>query len=211
MKTIRAIGNNPELITRRREQIVLCAMDLFVKEGYDNSSMLKLAGALGWSKPTLYSYVGSKQDIVFLIQEYTRDTHDRRFREMDRRADTMDPIHALRDSIRIYIEGVDGMQNAYNFLNHVVVSLDKEDRKRMFSTFDVMRKRFERLLRNGIERGQFCMDNPALVAQNIILIGTAWAHWRWSLRKMVSLHEYIELQTQCILEGILPRHGQGIP
>ena len=203
MREIRTLSNNAKLVAERREQIALCAMELFVKKGYDNTSMFELARVLGWSKPTLYTYVGSKEDIIFLIQEYTRDTHAKRFEELDAHLAKLDPIETLCESIRIYIEGIDKMQNAYNFLNHVVVILSKDERKRMFALFDVMRQRFEKLLLRGIEAGKFRMDNPKLMAQNIVLIGTAWAHWRWSFRRMANLEEYIKLQTECILKGIL--------
>ena len=53
----------------RRKHIIREAATLFNKSGYFNTSMEDIAEAVGLRKPTLYYYVSSKEEILFLIHE----------------------------------------------------------------------------------------------------------------------------------------------
>jgi len=57
----------------------------------------------------------------------------------------------------------------------------------------------EKLLRWGVEAGEFKIDNPTVVAHNIIVLGHMWAIRRWFLRKCCTLEEYIREQAELIL------------
>lgn len=53
----------------RRKHIIQEAATLFNKSGYFHTSMEDIAEAVGLRKPTLYYYVSSKEEILFLIHE----------------------------------------------------------------------------------------------------------------------------------------------
>lgn len=53
----------------RRKHIIREAATLFNKTGYFNTSMDDIAEAVGLRKPTLYYYVSSKEEILYLIHE----------------------------------------------------------------------------------------------------------------------------------------------
>jgi len=50
-------------------QIVLCSAALFDSRGYHQTSMVDIAEDVGIKKPTLYHYVTSKEEILFLIHQ----------------------------------------------------------------------------------------------------------------------------------------------
>jgi AcrR family transcriptional regulator len=53
----------------RREQIVAAAARLFEENGYHTTNVAEVAEAAGISKPTLYHYFKSKEEILFEIHE----------------------------------------------------------------------------------------------------------------------------------------------
>ena len=53
----------------RRKEIIRKAATLFNITGYFNTSMDDIAEAVGLRKPTLYYYVSSKEEILYLIHE----------------------------------------------------------------------------------------------------------------------------------------------
>lgn len=53
----------------RRDQIVRHAAALFDRHGYHQTTMIDVANDVGIKKPTLYHYVASKEEILFLIHE----------------------------------------------------------------------------------------------------------------------------------------------
>ena len=75
-KKIRTFTKNEALIEERRNQIFRGAAKLFLKKGYGGTSMQELAQYLGMSKMGLYHYIGTKEDIIHLILEYSHN-HER--------------------------------------------------------------------------------------------------------------------------------------
>lgn len=53
----------------RRRTILAAARQLFLKDGYENASIRKIAERIDYSAPAIYRYFGSKQDIFFAIAE----------------------------------------------------------------------------------------------------------------------------------------------
>lgn len=54
---------------KRRRQVVHKAARLFDKNGYHNTTMEDIAGAVGLRKPSLYHYFQSKEEILFWIHQ----------------------------------------------------------------------------------------------------------------------------------------------
>lgn len=201
-RKIRSITTDPELVGSRRKQMIETAVKLFVDKGFDNTTMSEIAQQCGMSKGSLYNYVGSKEDLIFLIQDYTREDYERKLRDIQRKAAGLGWTETLRQYIKAYLETVDRMQDAYNFIIHVVARLDKKRRRELLEGIAIGYEDFEDVLAKGVAAGEFKIDNLKLTAHNIVRLCTAWAHNRWYLRKFISLGEYIEKQTEFILSGL---------
>jgi len=61
---------------------------------------------------------------------------------------------------------------------------------------------FEKLLKRGIEEGEFSIDDPKLIAHDIVVLGHAWAFRRWHLRKHWTFKTYVKEQTDAMLRTI---------
>lgn len=57
----------PPVVADARERILLEASKLFAQSGYENGSIGELAAAIGVSKPAIYHYFATKQDIYDAI------------------------------------------------------------------------------------------------------------------------------------------------
>ena len=191
-------SKNPEAQLRRRGQVLQHAINLFVLKGYDGTTMEEIADACGISKGSLYTSVGSKENLIFLIQEYVIEGYRRQAAEIERSLPVIGPVEALHQLIEVYLKTVDKRQDAYNFLLHVSMGLDKAGRVRLIKvTADVFAD-FERILVAGMESGAFRTHNPKLIAHHIVLLCSAWARNRWHLHKMMDLKGYINVQTELI-------------
>ena len=199
---IRAITRSPELVDARRNEIVQAALKLFVAKGYAQTTMSEIAEQCRVSKGSLYNYVGAKKDIVQLILDYTQRVHGQHFGEINSRLSTLSAAEALRQAMRTYLEDVDAMQDAYNFLNHVVVRLERDGRRRMLAASARVTEYFEALLLRGVEAREFEIDNPRLTGHLIARMCSAWAHNRWFLRRLFTLEEFIDQLTAFVLKAV---------
>jgi len=217
---IRAITTDRDLVDQRRDEILQAALKLFVEKGYTHTTMSEIARQCGIAKGSLYNYVGSKEDIILLILDYTRRVHGQRFGEVISTLPTLSATEALRQAIVSYLKDVDEMQDAYNFLNHVVVRLDRDGRRRLLAASVRVTDYFESVLAEGMKTGEFQIDNPRLTAHLVARMCAAWAHDRWFLRRLMSLEAFTEQLTAFILKALqrptsvtaqIAQHDTGIP
>ena len=108
---IRTYSSDTELVDSKRKEIINEATKVFVRKGYHQTNMRELAAAMGMSIGSIYHYVESKQDILYLIINSA----------VTRPADWMDNIAenlrtssatmVLKEFMRQYYTSVDQQQN----------------------------------------------------------------------------------------------------
>ena len=69
-KRIETKIKNPKRINMRRKQIIKGAIEVFTAKGFNNSTTKEIALAAGVTEGTLYNYVRSKEDIIFIVYDY---------------------------------------------------------------------------------------------------------------------------------------------
>jgi len=199
VKQIRTFIKNKDLIDRRRKEIFKGAAELFLKKGYGQTSMQDLAQFLGLSKYQLYQYIGSKDDIIHLIVEYSGNYDRAIYRKILEDDKELSAIDSLSNAIALYGESIDTNQDIHNFLNHVIPSFPKEYRIKMFEVYEEIVDIFKDIIRKGINSGEFKEVDIDIVAHDIVLQIQAWAHRRWLLKKKFGYKEYIKRVTESVL------------
>ena len=101
-----------------RQVILDAARDLFVKEGYENVSMRRIAEKIEYSPTTIYLYFEDKAALLFAICDET-------FAKLAKKMETIvkehdDPVEALKRGCRAYVEFGLKNPNHYRvtFINH---------------------------------------------------------------------------------------------
>lgn len=85
-----------------RQDILDAARELFVKEGYENVSMRRIAEKIEYSPTTIYLYFEDKASLLFAICEETFAKLTKRMEGITKQHD--DPVKALKEGCRAYIE-----------------------------------------------------------------------------------------------------------
>lgn len=84
-----------------REEIMDAARELFVRDGYANISMRKIAEKIGYSPTTIYLYFKDKNDLLYQICEQTFERLARNIKSIEQLSDQ--PLEKLRSGLREYI------------------------------------------------------------------------------------------------------------
>ncbi len=201
-KEIESSVKNKQLIQIRRREIVNAAVDLFVRKGFHKTTIREIANKFGMSVGTLYEYIRTKEDILILVCDYINSTV--RDRVKPSVEITKDSVQSLKNAIEIYYKIVDELQDYIIFLYQETKSLSHENRKYIFKSEEDMTKIFEDIIRHGVEKNTFNLDerNTSLIAHDIMVLGQMWAFRRWALQKNYTLERYIEVQSKLIIEEI---------
>lgn len=95
-----------------REEILDAARTLFVKEGYENTSIRKIAEKIEYAPGTIYLYFRDKSEILQRICEETFARLAQKLAAINR--DPSSPLDCLRRGLRVYVQF--GMENPNHYL-----------------------------------------------------------------------------------------------
>ena len=191
---------NRELVRQRRRQIVDAAVQLFVKHGYHKTTTRALARETGLSIGSLYEYVSSKEDILYLVCIAIHSEVEEGIQVV--LAHSSYGRQALAEIISAYFHVCDRMSDHVLLMYHFTLFLPKKWQKKVLET----EIRITNLLIEAInelnDKGVFQRlgeDTVDLVGHNISVLGQTWAFRRWYFAKRYTLEEYIERQTTFIM------------
>ncbi|MFC1488606.1 TetR/AcrR family transcriptional regulator [Thermodesulfobacteriota bacterium] len=191
---------NPDLVRRRHRQIVDAAVQLFIKNGFHKTTTRQIAGAAGFSIGSLYEYISSKEDILYLVCKAIHAEVEQGVSDaMDRAADGDNP---LAEVIREYFMVCHRMSDHILLLYQETQSLPPQWRKKVLENEVRITGIFMEVLARLISTGDLPHLNERfmeLLAHNISVLGHMWTFRRWFLARHYSIEDYIALQTEFVL------------
>jgi len=199
MRGVRTFSQDKELVEARRKEIVRSASHVFIQKGYQDTGMREIAEAFGKSTGSLYHYVGSKEDILYLILNFVVTNEREYLEEIRRSIEGLSSGDAIIRAIDIYTRRLNEYADMHIFLNHVMVMLNNEERKMMFDTSSNITNFLVELVEKGVKDREFHTPNPRMAAWNIINVCNGWVIRRWFWKDTHTIEDYIRQQTELIL------------
>lgn len=193
---------NEELINVRRQELVNAAVKLFVKKGFHKTTVREIAKEFGMSMGALYDYIRTKEDILFLVCDHIfKSVSDKLQVSAGGKENAKEK---LKNAIRDYFIIIDSIQDYTLLLYQETKSLNRKDRNYVLSAEMKLTKIFENIIAQGIKEKTFNIDKHTakIVANNIMVQGQMWSFRRWVAQKNYSLNNYIQIQTDLIINGI---------
>lgn len=200
LKEIPTQIKNPELVKRRRRQIVDAAVQLFIEKGFHKTTTRQIAKAAGFSIGSLYEYVASKEDVLYLVCDAIHAEVERGVAQALER--TTRGREALAEVIREYFLVCHRMSDHILLIYQETQSLPPQWRKKVLENEIRLTGIFVKVLARLVEAGNFRQLNDRsieLVAHNISVLGHMWTFRRWFLARHYSIEDYIEFQTDFIM------------
>jgi AcrR family transcriptional regulator len=191
---------NPDLVEQRHRQIIDAAVQLFINQGFHKTTTRQIARAAGFSIGSLYEYIASKEDILYLVCDAIHAEVERGVSEaMTRASGGRNP---LADVIREYFLVCNRMSDHILLIYQETQSLPPQWRKKVLENEVRITGIFMQVLAHLISSGDLpnlSERSMELVAHNISVLGHMWTFRRWFLARHYSIDDYIELQTEFIL------------
>jgi TetR/AcrR family transcriptional regulator, cholesterol catabolism regulator len=206
MRKVRTFSSDVDLVKTRRSQIVKTATELIVKKGYNRTNTRELATALGMSTGGLYHWIGSKEDILYLIVNFTSDLTQGLLDGCASCGGNGSTTKHLEQCVGLYLKGVEDQRDFHNFINHVMLSLSVNDRRIVYENESRIVTYFEELLAEGVKKGEFRPHDCKCIAHNIVAIANAWANRGWYLKRYYNIDKYTKEQTEALLAQLAPEH-----
>jgi AcrR family transcriptional regulator len=183
-----------------RKKIIDAASALYVKKGFNATSIQEISEAAAVSLPVTYHYVKKKSEIMRMIMEDVlnifRDNLLRKTRGID------DPEEKLTIAVTLYFRVVDQQREKALLIYQKSNSLDRASKARIMDLEVEVSNIFCEVIKEGITRGVFRKMDVDLAAYNIIIAAHMWVLKRWHFKKRLTLDKYIDLQLSNILHSL---------
>jgi AcrR family transcriptional regulator len=151
---------------RRRHDIFHQAVKVFLKKGFNETSMQEIASAAGLGKSTLYDYFGTKDDILIYFFENQLDDMTTEAQKIAMQNATANV--RLRKIMEAYIESLQANKSLFLKLSiesqRLKLDSQKQIQEKRYAYQDMVRA----LIDEGIREGVFRKINPLLAARLLI-------------------------------------------
>jgi len=187
------------LIEQRRRQIVDGAVRLFVEKGFHKTTTREIARECGMSIGTMYEYIQTKEDVLYLVCDYIHSELEERLQEAVSSEDS--GIESLRKGLKHLFKLMEEMREYVLLIYQETRSLPKDKMKYVLSKEEQITSIFERILEKGMQDGTVRIDPSSikLMAHNIMVIGQMWTFRHWALGRHYNLEEYTQKQMALLL------------
>lgn len=198
-RSIATLVRDRGLVEQRHEQIFRAASRIFISRGYHEATVREIAEAAGLSLGSLYSYIRTKEDILYLVFDRLttalRDNIDRAIEGLD------DPAAKIRAALEADVATTERYQDEILLMYQETKSLGRKSLHAVLSREADYVRTFETILRDGDRRGVMKCD-PELAADIIAFLCSIVALRRWNLRRRFSGSTVHEGLIQFVLRGL---------
>lgn len=188
--------SNEELLAERRARLISTATDLFYEHGFHRTSVRDIAAAAGWQIGTLYLYVSSKEEILFLLLTAFHQAFADELGRVERQPSAGASLRALADC---YFRLAARLHRELRILWREQSSLSPEHLAAGAASVRQQHAMFADLLRWGIEAGEFRPVNPDLFSHTIIMLARQWSLMTVFIAGDVPFEEFLEQQMNLVM------------
>ncbi|WP_188456873.1 TetR/AcrR family transcriptional regulator [Virgibacillus oceani] len=198
-KQVLSSVKDQDLIEKRRQQMIKGAITLFKQKGFHRTTTREIAKEAGFSIGTLYEYIRTKEDVLFLVCDAIYFQVRERLEAV---IDLKDPsIDNLVTVVKSYFQLMDEMQEEIVIMYQEVKSLEPDTREYVLQKERDMAAMLERVIVTCLPY-EISKQDVELLANNIFIQGHMWGFRRWILQKQFTLEEYIDRQIHYLLQGL---------
>jgi TetR/AcrR family transcriptional regulator len=149
----------------RRIEILKAAAAAFRRRGYHGASVEEIADALGMTKGNLYYYFRNKEDILYVLHDYSLDLLLARLKQVE--ADGGPPEAKLRALVESFVHMIiDELHGTA--LTMDLQALSPPRLKKVIAKRDRFDRGLRRVLSQGMEGGAFARGDPKLLTFAIL-------------------------------------------
>ena len=186
---------------RKRREIIDAAYDILKEKGINKFTVKDVSDRIGIGRGTLYEYIKTKTDIIYIVLEDGLIKSIRALQEQTRQI--MDPLLKLKIAIHEFL-GI----TADNYillwaLVQETTPISKPQFKRIFKLVDDYNNIFKRILEEGNKEGIFDVTDSYLVAHCITTMLNTWIIKSKFLNYKFLLEDYEMKIGKIILQGVL--------
>jgi len=192
---------NSRLVEERRELIIAAAVKVFRRNGFHAATTHDIATAAGVTQSNLYNYIGSKDDILYMVCDRLFGRYGKAVEEVCARHE--DPHTRLVEAARSVIQVMCLHKEELVLLYNNAHLLQKDDRRLIQSMISNFIERFQDLVVSyEAQFGPTRLANKRLSANLLSFVPAVVALRSWDLVAHVGPEELEDGLLEFVLAGV---------
>lgn len=181
----------------KRRKILETAARLFANRGYENVTLEEIAAKLKLTRPGLYYYIKSKEQIYFEIQMQALEQGLKAVEEV--MAQSTDPVERLRHAIIKHVDIIT-KEHIVGTFRQKEMQLPPEMMKEVLERRNYLENQFLKLVEDGVESGAYKVRHAKLAVKMILGTLNTIPMW-YSPQGELTSDEIGESLAEFILKG----------
>jgi AcrR family transcriptional regulator len=189
-----------------RDTVLEVAAKLFAQRGFGGTNLQDIADSLGISRPALYYYFKSKEDILASLVEEVTVFSGHQATELASKAD-FNPSETLRQMVFNHAKWLLEHSLEFRVVDRIENDLPAATRRRHDKAKRALLDNFTRTIERGVELGHFRPVDATVTAFSIIGMCN-WTAWWFVPEGRVPLEEVAKLMADFAVAGL--RRGDNV-
>jgi AcrR family transcriptional regulator len=190
---------NPQKVEEQRSKIVKAAIQIVIEKGFHETSVREIANAAGLTQGTLYNYIRSKGDILYLICDEVVSAYVRAVERGIARAP--EGMSRVESAVRALIEEVYEQQDLVLLVYRESHKLDHRSLKAVLARMEESFVVLENLLTEASKETPLAVRNMRVAINMLSYFPTLLVMRRWDLERHVPHHEVVDDLLGFMLRG----------
>jgi AcrR family transcriptional regulator len=193
--------STPKKMSPSKEQeIIAVAARLFKEKGYRATTLEDIAAAVGMLKGSLYYYIRSKEELLYLV---VRDPIRQAYSKLEEIVSSQVPVHvkiaqAIANHMTLFHQHYPHIAVYLHDYHHLMQQLQKN----IIETPKHYQRLWATLLQQGVDMGELRPDLNVKVTGYAILGMCNWVYRWYNPHGTLSAEEVAAVFTQLVLEGL---------
>ena len=180
-RPISANVKDRKLVHERRQRLVRAAVRVFTRKGYHGATVREIGRAAGFTQGTIYNYVRSKGDILYLVcDEKVRAHQEAVARAVD---EITDPARRLATALRVLVEVMHDHEETVLLVYRESHALDRRSLHAILARVAEFIDMFERILVQAARSRRVRFGDSRVAANILTFLPIVVAMRRWDLRR----------------------------
>jgi AcrR family transcriptional regulator len=193
--------STPKKMSPSKEQeIIAVAARLFKEKGYRATTLEDIAAAVGMLKGSLYYYIRSKEELLYLV---VRDPIRQAYSKLEEIVSSQVPVHvkiaqAIANHMTLFHQHYPHIAVYLHDYHHLMQQLQKN----IIETPKHYQRLWATLLQQGVDMGELRPDLNVKVTGYAILGMCNWVYRWYNPHGTLSAEEVAAVFTQLVLKGL---------
>jgi TetR/AcrR family transcriptional regulator, cholesterol catabolism regulator len=199
-RRVKTATKNPDRVRERRERLVNAAIQVFIEKGFHDATVRDIGRVAQMTQGTIYNYVGSKDDILYLVcDRIVAEYNDQTRKALDT---SHDPIGRVRSAVRAISEVMYRHRREIRLIYQDSHLLDTRSRQVILARVEEFIGMFERIVADAARELGRPLPHAHLAANMLTFLPVMIALRGWSLRKDASPQVVVDEISEFVVRGL---------